>query len=271
MIDGANRRIGKRVNGTLVQAFLYEHGLRPIAELDATGAVVSRFVYGSRLNVPDYLLKGGVTYRMVTDHLGSPRLVVNTADGTIAQRLDYDAFGNVLLDTHPGFQPFGFAGGLYDPHTTLVRFGARDYDTETGRWTSKDPIRFAGGDMNLYGYVLNDPVNLVDHLGLFNIPGLNGKTEKKIQDRLEETAPGRFAQPEKDLIARTARQEMNLGEFTKVTTSKSPKEQAEVLQNVFRRVKNRIETQGSDKEKRVLEKVEEELRKAGIEICPAGK
>jgi len=166
VIDGANRRIGKRVNGTLVQAFLYEHGLRPIAELDATGAVVSRFVYGSRLNVPDYLLKGGVTYRMVTDHLGSPRLVVNTADGTIAQRLDYDAFGNVLLDTHPGFQPFGFAGGLYDPHTTLVRFGARDYDTETGRWTSKDPIRFAGGDMNLYGYVLQDPVNSFDPVGL---------------------------------------------------------------------------------------------------------
>jgi len=40
------------------------------------------------------------------------RLVVNTSDGTVAQRTDYDEFGVVLVDTSPGFQPFGFAGGL---------------------------------------------------------------------------------------------------------------------------------------------------------------
>ena len=62
--------------------------------------------------------------------------------------------------------PFGFAGGLYDPLTKLVHFGYRDYDPYTGKWTAKDPIGFAGGDSNLYGYVLNDPVNLVDLLGL---------------------------------------------------------------------------------------------------------
>jgi len=72
----------------------------------------------------------------------------------------------VVSDTSPGFQPFGFAGGLYDPLTGLVRFGARDYDAETGRWTAKDPIRFDGGDGNLYAYVGNDPVNRVDPSGL---------------------------------------------------------------------------------------------------------
>jgi len=35
-----------------------------------------------------------------------------------------------------------------------------------GKWTAKDPILFAGGDSNLYGYVLNDPVNNIDPLGL---------------------------------------------------------------------------------------------------------
>jgi RHS repeat-associated protein len=58
------------------------------------------------------------------------------------------------------------AGGLYDKDTALVRFGARDYDAEMGRWTAKDPIRFAAGDTNLYGYVLQDPVNAIDPLGL---------------------------------------------------------------------------------------------------------
>ncbi len=80
--------------------------------------------------------------------------------------MDYDEFGNVINDTNPGFQPFGFAGGLYDQDTKLVRFGARDYDPTVGRWTAKDPISFAGGDTNLYGYVLNDPVNIVDPAGL---------------------------------------------------------------------------------------------------------
>ena len=89
------------------------------------------------------------------------------------QQIDYDEFGTVLIDTNPGFQPFGFAGGLYDKDTGLVRFGARDYDAITGRWTSKDSILFAGGDSNLYGYVFNDPVNFIDPSGLRNISPLS--------------------------------------------------------------------------------------------------
>jgi RHS repeat-associated protein len=166
VIDGQNRRIGKKINGTLVQGLLYQDQLHPVAELDGAGHIVARFVYGSRRNIPDYLFKGGVTYRIISDHLGSPRLVIDTATGAIVQRLDYDEFGNVILDTNPGFQPFGFAGGLYDQHARLTRFGARDYDAETGRWTAKDPIRFHGLDVNLYGYVLNDPLNLTDPSGL---------------------------------------------------------------------------------------------------------
>ncbi len=165
VVDGQNRRIGKKVNGTLVQGFLYQNQLNPIAELDGSGNIVSRFVYGTKANVPDYLIKGGITYRIVSDHLGSPRLVINTTDGTVAQRLDYDEFGSVTTDTNPGFQPFGFAGGLYDQLTGLVRFGARDYDATTGRWTAKDPIRFTGGDSNLFSYVVGDPVNFIDSTG----------------------------------------------------------------------------------------------------------
>lgn len=166
VIDGRNRRIGKKVDGTLVQGFLYQDQLNPVAELDGTGNITSRFVYGSKANVPDYMIKNSVTYRIISNHLGSPRLVVNTSDGSIAQQMDYDDFGNITNDTNPGFQPFGFAGGIYDQHTQLTRFGARDYDALTGRWMNKDPIRFEGGDTNLYGYVLNDPVNWVDPDGL---------------------------------------------------------------------------------------------------------
>ena len=166
LIDGHNRRIGKQVDGVLVQGFLYQDQLNPVAELDGSGNVISRFVYADKPNVPAYMVKGDKTYRILSDHLGSPRLVIDTNTGNIAQRLDYDVWGKVLLDTNPGFQPFGFAGGMYDQHTGLVRFGARDYDPVTGRWTSKDPIRFDGGDTNLYGYVLHDPLNWIDQNGL---------------------------------------------------------------------------------------------------------
>jgi RHS repeat-associated protein len=166
VIDGKNRRIGKQVNGVLVQGFLYKDQLNPIAELDGSNSVISRFVYGTKANVPDYMIRGGEVYRIISDHLGSPRLVVNTETSEIVQRMDYDAWGNVTQDTNPGFQPFGFAGGIYDQHTGLVRFGARDYNPVIGRWTTKDPIDFDGGQLNLYSYVHSDPVNYIDPLGM---------------------------------------------------------------------------------------------------------
>ena len=167
LVDGNDRRIGKKVNGTLVSGFVYEGQLSPAAELDGNNNIVSRFVYGTRGNVPDYMQKAGKTYRIVTDHLGSVRVVVNISDGNIAQWNAYDEFGRLLTDTNPGFQPFGFAGGLYDQQTGLTRFGARDYDAYTGRWTAKDPVLFNGEDTNLYGYVFTDPINGIDPYGLY--------------------------------------------------------------------------------------------------------
>ncbi|WP_156338942.1 RHS repeat-associated core domain-containing protein [Chondromyces crocatus] len=165
VVDGLGRRVGKKVDGVLVKGWLYRDRLQPAAEIGPSGAVVARFIYGERINVPELMLKGGVVYRLVTDLVGSVRLVVDVMTAAIAQRLDYDAFGHLLLDTSPGFQPFGFAGGLYDSDTQLVRFGARDYDAEAARWTAKDPLLFDGGDTNLYAYALGDPVNRTDPTG----------------------------------------------------------------------------------------------------------
>jgi RHS repeat-associated protein len=187
--DGYGRRIAKKVGGQLVQGFVYgTEALGPVAELDSQGNVKSRFVYASHSNVPDYMVRDGNTYRIITDDLGSPRTIVDASSGQVAEELGYDEFGNVVRDTDPGFQPFGFAGGLYDTDTKLIHFGARDYAPEVGRWTAKDPIAFGGGDSNLYAYVLGDPIDLADPTGL--LPGFGGLIKEAAS-----AVPSRWVKP----------------------------------------------------------------------------
>jgi RHS repeat-associated protein len=159
LVDSRNRRVGKKVNGSVARKWLYRDQLKPAAEFDGAGTLLARYTDG-------VTIKGSSSYRVVADHLGTPRLLVNSATGAIAQRLDVDEWGQVIADSSVGFQVFGFGGGLYDPDTGLVRFGARDYDPVVGRWTAKDPIRFEGGQGSLYVYLANDPLSSRDPTGL---------------------------------------------------------------------------------------------------------
>ena len=161
--DAYGRRVQRQL-GSQSTRWVYS-GTRIVAELDSTGALVSRFIYGSRANIPDAMIKYSATspktYRILADQSGSPRLVINVNDQTDRPyHAAYDEFG-VVSGSGLNFIPFGFAGGLYDQDTGLVRFGARDYDPSIGRWLSKDPSLFRGG-INLYAYSYNDPVNYID-------------------------------------------------------------------------------------------------------------
>jgi RHS repeat-associated protein len=139
------------------------------------GGVHQYYVYGSQRHVPDLIYEdtdGDVeidnVYRVLTDERGSVRMVVSlAATPIIAQRIEYDVFGNPTFPVGgETVQPFGFAGAIWMPHARFWHMGARDYDPAVGRWTSKDPIRFAGGT-NLYVYCEGDPVNRLDPDGLF--------------------------------------------------------------------------------------------------------
>lgn len=195
--DAFGRRVAKytgtsAASATLQRTYVWDGLLRLAAEIEFTGGSTMvarrRYVYANRANVPEYMVRVAGSearaYRFLHDHLGSVRLVVDAQTGAVVQELRYDPLGAVRLDSQPRFQPFGFAGGLYDPdtgflvspggapkevegrYTGFVRFGFRDYDGVPGRWMAKDPILFSGGDTNLYGYVLGDPVNGIDPSGL---------------------------------------------------------------------------------------------------------
>jgi len=145
---------------------VYRNGLNPVAELDGSGAVVNRYVYGEEDHVPALLLRGTSTYRLITDYLGSVRGVVDVSTGAVVQRRSYDTWGIVTTESAPDFQGLGYAGGLYEPATGLTRFGARDYEASVGRWTVKDPAGFLGGDLSIYVYVGEHPSYAVDASGL---------------------------------------------------------------------------------------------------------
>jgi hypothetical protein len=106
-LDALGRRIAKTRDGAVVARWVYLDRLRPIAEFNAQHALVSRFIYADRANVPSLIVKGSTVYRVVPDLRGSVRVVVNARTGEVAQRLDYDEFGRVLTDTNPGFQRHG--------------------------------------------------------------------------------------------------------------------------------------------------------------------
>jgi hypothetical protein len=102
VIDGENRRVGRKVNGALANGFPYQDAVNAVAQLDSSGNVVSRFVFGTKANVPDYYTTSSGTFRILSDHLASSRLVVNTSSGAVVEQIDYDEFGVVTRDTAPG-------------------------------------------------------------------------------------------------------------------------------------------------------------------------
>ncbi|WLE95637.1 MAG: RHS repeat-associated core domain-containing protein [Candidatus Electrothrix communis] len=211
--DPQGRRIAKKINGTVVEKYLWLGLTQLMAVYDGSDNLLQRFEYADG-RMPVAMTAGGVTYYLGYDQVGSLR-TVSDASGNVVQEINYDSFGTILSDSNPAFAvPFGFAGGLHDRDTGLVKFGFRDYDPAIGRWVAKDPIFFAGGDVDLYGYVLNDPVNFVDPEGLF-LGGLvkaawkraeYGSKNKdlndlrKIKENADGDSPGEQAKKQLDVI-----------------------------------------------------------------------
>jgi len=168
--DPLGRRIAKKIDSIISEKYLWQGLTRLLAVYDGNDNLVTRFEYADA-RMPVAMTRDGTTYYLAYDQVGSLRAVID-ASGNLLKKIDYDAFGSIINDTNPTVTvPFGFAGGLYDRDTGLIRFGLRDYDPDIGRWTAKDPILFAGLDVDLYGYVTNNPVKFIDPLGLWRAPG----------------------------------------------------------------------------------------------------
>jgi RHS repeat-associated protein len=182
VVDGQNRRVGRKVNGVLGRGWLYRDPLQVVAELDGAGAVRQRFVRAAGEHSPDVVEEGGVWYRVVKDQVGTVVGVVSST-GVVALTRRSRSFGEVEAQTGAMELRVGFAGGLVDAATGTVRFGVRDYLPGVGRWASKDSLMFIGG-LSFYVYVDQQPNNYIDTSGNAKQKPSNWDECKFYDDRL---------------------------------------------------------------------------------------
>lgn len=109
--------------------------------------------------------RSGSTNYFMTERLGTHKGQTSSSAAVTATRT-FDAFGMLVSSTGSSSSPFGFAGDWgyqEDADTGVKLLGHRYYDASTGRFLTRDPIRFG---RNWYGYVANSPTSAVDPLGL---------------------------------------------------------------------------------------------------------
>ena len=169
LYDGNGDRVAEFVNGERTN-FVNDpnrHYTQVLAELNAAGVAQSRYTYGTG-RISGQLPGDSTTSYYVADALGSTTDLLDP-NAAVLQSYSYDAFG-ALRDTDPGGvvgnvdNEFLFTGESFQLETGLGYFRARYYDAAAGRWLSKDPVGFEDGP-NVYGYVTNNPVLLIDPLG----------------------------------------------------------------------------------------------------------
>jgi RHS repeat-associated protein len=158
--DPFGRRTRKVINGSTTD-FFYD-GVNPVQELSG-GTVTATLLSG--LRVDEYFTRtdSGSTSTQLADALASI-LALTDATGIVQTQYTYEAFGASTASGAPSTNAVQYAGRENDG-SGLYYYRARYYAPSRQRFLSEDPLRFAGGDVNLYTYVINDPLSNSDPTG----------------------------------------------------------------------------------------------------------
>ncbi len=175
--DSFNRRLSKTTysqSDTSTENYLYQ-GQMDIGMVDASGTLQQLRALGEGLGAEIAAAVaieiGGNTYAPIHDFQGSVVALANPEDGKVVQAYRYTAFGEETIhstDRLEPISPWRFSSKRADPETSLVYFGRRYFDPDTGRWLTQDPAGYQDGP-NLYAYVHNAPLTHVDLYGLWAI------------------------------------------------------------------------------------------------------
>ncbi|WOO42584.1 RHS repeat-associated core domain-containing protein [Rubellicoccus peritrichatus] len=177
--DGYNQVAKVDGLGNLLQTYLWG--------LDLSGTLQDAGGVGGLLSVTDSTGTSDETFLAFYDGNGNIMGYADASDGSIAANFDYGPFGESLRESGDdvGKLDFRFSTKISDSITGIIHYELRDYNPESGRWLSRDPIEENGG-LNLYGFVGNDGTNNVDILGLSITINIGYDSEgTKVRSRLE--------------------------------------------------------------------------------------
>ena len=171
---------GERVSKTIAAGnannryYTYDESGHLLGEYLANGARVQEYVWLDDTLVAVLSDHDSTTYQYVqTDHLGTPRAVINPVNNAIIWRwnLTNTAFGEHAATADPDANSVSYTfnmrypGQWYDSESKLHYNYYRDYDPATGRYVESDPIGLAGG-IGTYPYVGSSPLKFSDSAGL---------------------------------------------------------------------------------------------------------
>ena len=159
--DGDGKRLQKTENSTTT-TFMYS-GINPMYEENSTGSAC--YIYGPTglITKRTTIDQETNTYFYHKDHLGSTRLVTNSSKDIIATST-YHPFGETEVEE--GSEKYLYNGKEKDS-TGLYYYGARYYDPQIGRFTSRDPLSNGStSGSNRYAYCQNNPLRFIDPTGL---------------------------------------------------------------------------------------------------------
>lgn len=205
--DPFGRRLWKEAGGTRIYYHYSAEGL--VAEIDAAGAITKTYGYkpgDSWTHDPLFMEEGGQYFYYHNDHLGTPQKMTAT-NGAVVWSAYYDSFGDAEVDVATVENNLRFPGQYYDAESGLHWNRFRYYDPVIGRYLRLDPIGFSSGNFNLFLYVLNNPISMIDPFGLEPSAGggpqeclcekdkklikeIFNKTVKTMTDNLERVDPG---------------------------------------------------------------------------------
>ncbi len=159
--DALGRRVQRTSTSSGTTKFVYDDA-DVLRDLDVNDATIADYLNGPGIDNKLRQISDGTASYFVADHLGTTRAITD-ASGSVISTLTYDSFGKVTGGSAP--TRYTYTGREIDVETGLMYYRARWYDPEQGRFISEDPIGLVGG-INLFAYVENNPVLLVDPSGL---------------------------------------------------------------------------------------------------------
>ncbi len=192
--DALNRRIRKVVtNGGITNSsalngttdYLLD-GARVIEERDDSNNPVKQYVWGIYIDelIQLRMVSGSINYYLLSDLLYRTTALTDSS-GNIAEAYDTDAYGNTLSFSAAGtggnwfadnapltdnpICHYIFTGREYDTESLIHYYNTRHYESDFGRFLSKDSIGYIAG-MNLYQYTTSNPVIKLDPSGQAAFP-----------------------------------------------------------------------------------------------------